>query len=135
MRAPIPDSKEELGTEVARLRMTLTLMEREVLQANARADASDARAHASDAHCTIMKRALSEARTELLSKQKSKDCRTVKTSACYVAHEMIKELHASQSQEKAMRAREAAEKEAQKAQQEAAHQTRIWEETRTFPPS
>jgi len=70
-----------------------------------------------------MKCTLSEARTELLSKQKSKDHHTVKISACYITHKTMKELHAFQSQKKAIYAREAAEKEAQKAEQEAACQT------------
>ena len=43
----------------------------------------------------------------------------------------MKELHASQTQEKAMRAREAAEKEARKAEEEAVCEAQIWEETET----
>ena len=85
---------------------------------------------ASNAHCTIMKHAKEDARGEILSK-KNKTRRTVKTSARYVAHNTMKELHASQAQEKAKHAKETAEKEARKAEEEAAHKARIWEETKT----
>lgn len=79
---------------------------------------SRATAEASNAHCTIMKHAESDARARLLSK-KSKACCTVKTSACYVAYDTLKEIHAIQTQERAERAREVAEKAAQKAEEEA----------------
>ena len=135
--APIPDSKEELSTEVARLRMTLGLMQKEAVLSDAKVEAAEkqvcllnAKADAAEAHCTILKRELSDVKAELHSK-KNKTRRAVKTSARYVAHETMKELHASQMQEKAMRTREAAEKEAQKAEEEATRMARIREETNT----
>jgi len=52
-------------------------------------------------------------------------------SAHYVAYETMKELYASQVQEKALYAREATEKEAWKAEEEAVCKVQIWEETET----
>ena len=129
-KAPIPDSKEEQGTEIAQLRIANTFLLQEVSVSNARANASNARAEASEAHCTILKHALSALKEESLRK-KSTSRRAVKTSARYVAHDTMKEIHASQAQEKAMRARDAAEKEARKAVEEAAREARIREETGT----
>ena len=51
-RAPIPTTTEELRSEVCRLRMTMALLEKEIAQANAKADANNAQ-------CAIMMRALS----------------------------------------------------------------------------
>lgn len=110
--------------------MANALLQKEVVLSNERAEAVNARADASEAHCTILKRALSIAKAESFNK-KNKTRRAVKTSARYVAHDTMKELHASQAQEKAMHAREAAEKEARKAEEEAARQVRIREETTT----
>ena len=72
--------------------MSNTLLQKEVFLSNERANASDARAKASEAHCTILKHVLLAAKKELLSK-KSKGCCAVKTSACYVAYNTVKELH------------------------------------------
>ena len=94
--------------------MTNSLLEKELVQTRAMLAASNA-------HCTIMKHAEENARVELLSK-KNKTCRTVKTSACYITHNTMKKIHASQAQEKAKREKEAAEKEAQKVEEEAAHE-------------
>jgi hypothetical protein len=73
---------------------------------------------------------LSDVKAELHSK-KNKSCRAIKTSACYIAHEMMKELHASQMQKRAIHTRKAAEKKAQKAEEEAARMVQIWEKTNT----
>jgi phage regulator Rha-like protein len=103
--------------------MTCSFLEQALLDANATISASNA-------HCTIMKRAESDAQAELQNK-KNKGRRTVKTTARYVAHDTMRELHASQAQEKARRASEAVEKEAQKAEEEAAHEARIQEDIKT----
>ena len=92
--------------------MTCNFLEQELVQVKAMAEASNA-------HCTIMKHAESDARALLLGKKNKSRC-AIKTSACYVAHETLKEIHAHQSQEKAECARENAAKEAQKAVEEAA---------------
>jgi hypothetical protein len=62
--------------------------------------------------------------TELLSR-KNKTCHTVKMSAWYVAHDTMRDLHASEAWEKAEHAKEATEKEAQKAEEVAACNARI----------
>jgi len=104
--------------------MTCQLLEKELSHSRAMAEASNA-------HCTIMKRAESAARAELLrASKKSKTRRAIKMTARYVAHDTMKEIHAK-AQEKAQRARETAEKEAQKAKEEAVREARIQEETRT----
>ena len=77
-----------------------------------------------------MKRTESDARERLFNK-KNKSRRTVKTAARYVAHNTLKEIHSNQTQEKAERARQAAEKEVQKAEEEAVREARIREETNT----
>ena len=122
-QAPQPRSVEELAGDNNRLRMTNSLLEKELVQARAMLVASNA-------HCTIMRRAEEGVRAELLSK-KNKTRRTVKTSARYVAHTTMKEIHASQAQEKAKREKEVAEKEVQKAEEEAAREVRIREEINT----
>ena len=122
MHTPVPNSEEELSAEVTQLQMTCQLLTKEL-------SLSRAMLEASNAHCTIMKRAESDARERLLSK-KGKSRRTVKTVARYVAHDTLKEIHTTQIQERATRAREAAEKEAQKAEEEATRLARIREETR-----
>ena len=86
--------------------MTNSLLEKELAQTKVMLAASNT-------HCTIIKHVEEGARAELLSK-KNKTCRTVKTSACYVAHNAMKEIHASQAWEKAKHEKEATEKEAQK---------------------
>jgi len=104
--------------------MAITFMEKEISLSNARAEASDT-------HYTILKWELSDIKADLLGKKKSQGHHAVKMSARYVAHEMMKELHASQAQEKALHAREVTEKKAQKAEEEAAHEVQIQEETET----
>lgn len=96
------------------LRMTCKFLEKELA-------ISKAIIAASNAHCTIMKHTELATREELLSK-KHKTCRAIKTSACYVAYDTMKEIHTAQAQEKAQRARETVEKEVQKAENEAVHE-------------
>ena len=119
-RAPIPNSIEEMGSEINMLRKKVELMEKELVQARAEADASNA-------HCTIMIRAASNAKTQL-EQQKRKTRQGVKTSARYVTHPMIRAQWAAEQEEKARKAREAAEKEAQKNADEAACNVRIQED-------
>lgn len=128
-RAPLPLSKEELSAEISRLRMTCQLLEKEIARARAITEANNAR-------CTIMKHAESAARAELLSKnsKNSRTRRAIKRTVHYVAHdtvEPVEEIHAAQAQEKAQRPREMAKKEVQKAEEEAAREARIREETQT----
>ena len=111
--APVPNSEEELSAKVTQLQMTCQLLTKELSLLRAMLEASNA-------HCTIMKCAESDARKRLLSK-KGKSHHTVKTVACYVAHNTLKEIHTTQIQEGATHAREAAEKKAQKAEGEATH--------------
>ena len=124
--APIPRSVEEKDSEINRLRMTCSLLEQELADAGATIAAGNA-------HCTIVKRAESDARAELRNKMNEGRC-TVETTPRYVTHDAMREMHASQTQEKARRAREAAQKEAQKAEEEAARDPRIRGdiETRVF---
>ena len=103
--------------------MTNSLLEKELTQTKVMLTASNA-------HCTIIQCAEEGARAELLSKKNKTHC-TVKTSARYVTHNTMKEIHASQAQEKAKREKEATEKEAQKVVEEAAHEAQIWEEINT----
>ena len=109
-------------------------MQKEAVLLDAKVEAAEkqvyllnAKADAAEAHCTILKCELSDVKAELHSK-KNKTCGAVKTPAHYIAHKTMKELHASQMQEKAMHTREAAEKEAQKAEEEATHMAQIQEE-------
>jgi hypothetical protein len=66
--------------------------------------------------------------------QKRTTCQVVKTSAHYVAHPAIEEEWNASQLEKAQRAKEATETEAQKATEEALHEAHIQLEiqTRTF---
>jgi len=88
-RAPVPCSVEEKDLEINRLWMTCSFLEQAL---------SDARVTiaATNAHCTIMKRAESDAWAELQNKKNKSHC-TVKTNACYVAHNTMREMHASQA--------------------------------------
>jgi hypothetical protein len=95
-----------MGSEINCLCMMVNLMEKELLQAK------KAEAAASNAHC-IMARTATDAKAEL-EQQKHKSCRSVKTSARYVTHPTINARWAAYNEERAQRAREAAQKEAQK---------------------
>jgi hypothetical protein len=125
-QAPIPESYEELRSEVAKLRMTVGFMSRDIQQ-------SRAEANASAAHCTIMMRAASAAKAELES-LKRKTRRSVKTSARYVTHPALREQWAAKQEEKECKERDAAQKEAQKAVDEAARKLQIHRaiQTRVF---
>ena len=123
VQAPQPRSVEELTGDNNRLWMTNSLLEKELTQTKVMLVASNA-------HCTIIKHAEEGARAELLSK-KNKTRHTVKTSACYIAHNTMKEIHTSQAREKAKHEKEATEKEAQKVVEEAAREARIREEINT----
>ena len=122
-RAPIPSSTEEMGSEISRLRMIVDLMQKELVQAKAELDASNA-------HCTIMTRAATEAKAEL-EQQKRKTRQGVKTSARYVTHPAIRAQWAAEQEEKARKAKELAEKEAQKVANDAARNTQIQEDIQT----
>ena len=91
---------------------------------------SKANNDASNAHCTIMTRVATTARADL-DCQKRKTCRLVKTSACYVVHPAIEDEWNASQQEKARRAKEATETEAQKATDDALREARIQVEIRT----
>jgi len=103
--------------------MTVDLIEKEnsILKANNAV---------SNAHCTIMRRAATTANADL-DCQKCTTCRPVKTSTCYVAHPAIEDEWNASQQDKARRAKETAEVEAQRAIDEALRETRIQEEIRT----
>ena len=100
----------------------MNLMEKELVEAKAHLDASNA-------HCTIMRRAATEAREDL-QQQKRKSRRSVKTSARYVTHPGIRAQWAADQEERAKQARETARKEAQKATEEAARNAQIQEDIR-----
>ena len=104
MHTPVSNLEEELSAKVTQLQMTCQLLTKEL-------SLSRAMLEASNAHCTIMKCTESDARERLLSK-KGKSCCTVKTVACYVAHDTLKEIHTTQIQKRATHTREAAEKKA-----------------------
>jgi hypothetical protein len=103
--------------------MTVDLIEKEnsMLKANNTA---------SNAHCTIMRRAATTANTDL-DRQKCTTHRPVKTSMHYVAHPAIEDEWNASQQDKAWRAKETAEVEAQRAIDEALCETYIQEEIRT----
>jgi DDE superfamily endonuclease len=92
-RAPIPSSIEKKDFEINRLQMTVNLMEKEfastVNQMEEKLTQAKAQIDASNAHCTIMMQAATEAKAEL-EQQKCKTHRVVKTSAHYVTHPMIR---------------------------------------------
>jgi outer membrane receptor for Fe3+-dicitrate len=110
--------------------MTNSLMSKVLAEKDQELSHAKALLEASNAHCTIMKCMELDARTELLNK-KNKSHHTVKMSARYVAHDMMRELHASQTLERAKHAKEAAEKEAWKAEEGAACNAQIQEEIKT----
>jgi hypothetical protein len=122
-QAPQPQSIQELLSENRRLKMMLDLVEKENTKLKANNDASNA-------HCTIMTRAATTARADL-DRQKRVTRRAVKTSARYVAHPTIEDEWNASQQDKAQRAKEAAEVEAQRATDEALREARIQEEIRT----
>jgi hypothetical protein len=119
-RAPIPSSSEEKDSEINRLRMKVELIERELVLARASNNASDA-------HCTIMQRAASDARTEI-EQHKRKTRQSVKTGARYVTHPSIRAQWATEQEEKAQREREAAQKGAQKMADDVARNAQIQED-------
>jgi hypothetical protein len=129
-RTLMPSSVEEMGSEIVRLRMTLNLMEKELLQAGNELLQAKAEANASNAHCTIMTRAASEARAQV-EQHKRKTRRAVKNSARYVTHDTIHAQWVAEQEEKAKEASEAARKAAQKAANEAARNLQIQEDIRT----
>jgi len=79
---------------------------------------------ASNAHCTIMRRAATTANADL-NHQKCTTHRPVKTSARYVAHPAIEDEWNASQQDKARCAKETAEVEAQRAIDEALRETCI----------
>ena len=118
-QAPIPDSRAEMSLEIGRLSS-------EVGQLSTKCEACEglekrlaeveANKEASEAHCTIMRRAASDA-MEQMEQQKRRSHRPVKTSARYVACPRNPEkerLFAANQQEKERLAQEAAKKVAQK---------------------
>ena len=83
---------------------------------------------ASNAHCTVMKRAALDAQLKLTNtckKRKSK----VRVDAHFVTHIQLVEAHAAQKAEKAQKAAEEAKKQRQKTQDEANRLTRIMQGT------
>jgi hypothetical protein len=122
-RAPIPESYDELRTEVCRLRMENCLIKKEMSK-------SKAVINATNAHCTIMTRAASASKAESET-LKRKTRRSVKTNARLISHPMLIEKHKADLEAKALRAREAAKVEAEKATEEALREARIQEEIRT----
>jgi hypothetical protein len=116
-QAPQPQSVEELLSENCWLQMTLDLVEKEKTKLKANNNTSNA-------YCTIMTRAASVAKANL-DRQKHKTHQAVKTSAHYVTHPAIEDEWNASQQEKAWRAKEAAEMEAQKATDEALHEAHI----------
>jgi hypothetical protein len=113
----------ELLSEINRLKMTVDLIEKEnsMLKANNTA---------SNAHCTIMRRAATTANADL-DRQKHTTRRPVKSSARYIAHPAIEDEWNASQQDKARRAKKTAEVEAQRAIDEALREARIQEEIRT----
>jgi hypothetical protein len=83
----------------------------------------------SNVHCTIIRWAATTANADL-DHQKHTTHQPVKTSACYVAHPTIKDEWNASQQDKAQRAKETTEVEAQRAIDEALRETRIQEEIR-----
>jgi hypothetical protein len=125
----MPSSVAEMGSEINRLRMTVDLMAKEVLQKEKELVLMKADLDASNAHCTIMTRSATEAKEDL-QQQKRKSRRSVKTSARYVTHPGIRAQWAADQEERAKQARETARKEAQKATEEAARNAQIQEDIR-----
>jgi multidrug efflux pump subunit AcrA (membrane-fusion protein) len=103
--------------------MTHSLLEKEIAKAKAKTKANNA-------YCASMMRAISASKAEL-EIEKRKTRRSVKTNARLITHPMPIEKHKADLQVKALRARDAAEVEAQKATEEALREARIQEEIRT----
>jgi len=83
----------------------------------------------SNVHCTIMRRAATTANADL-DCQKHTTHQPVKTSAHYIAHPTIEDEWNASQQDKALRAKETTEVEAQRAIDKALRETQIQEEIR-----
>ena len=112
---------EEMKMELHKLILENKLLSQELAQTKAQLQASDA-------HCTIMSRAASEAQAEAQIHRK-KTRRSVKTQARFVTKPDLEEAFEKEMAEKVAAEKEAAEKEAEKAAQEVIRLSRIQEDT------
>jgi len=112
-RSCMPISLAEKESLIHHQDLKINLLEKALLQARTELGASNA-------HCTLMTQAASEAMTSL-ENQKRKTHRSVKTSTCYITHPALCTQWETKKQEKAHSQREKTEKEAQKATEDAAH--------------
>jgi hypothetical protein len=111
---------EELEFENRKYIYKMNLLENELAMAKAQMMASDA-------HCTIMTRAATQARSELQN-HKKKTRQSVKTQARFASYPDLKAAYEIEAAEKEAAGREAAEKEAEKAAQEKIRLAQINEE-------
>ena len=123
---PIPLSDSKKMAEIRRLNLKTELLERENLQLRVELGASNT-------HCTIITRTASDCMTSL-ENQKRKSHQAIKTSTCFITHPALRTQWEADKQEKTCVEREKAEKEAQKATEDAKCEARIRLEiaTRTF---
>jgi DDE superfamily endonuclease len=112
---------EEMQFEIRKLQYSKQLLENEVLSLKGQLVASNA-------HCTVINRAVTETRTEL-ENQKKKTRRSVKTQSRFVTHPELKAVFKAEMAEKEAQGRQAAEKEAQKVVEDAARAEQINEDT------
>jgi len=119
----IPHSRAEVNMENQKLHIQQGLLENEVTQLNAQLAAANS-------HCTVMQRAVTEARTEL-ENQRKKKWKSVKTKSRFVTHLQMKALFEAEKAEHLAKEKEEAEKAAQKDADEAARVARIRDETTT----
>jgi hypothetical protein len=126
----LPISIAEKDSELCRMNLKMGLLDKRVAFLERELAQTRAELGASNAHCTLMARAVSEAMSSL-EIQKCKTRRSVKTSACYVTHPSLHTQWEAEKQEKTIAQREKAEKEAQKATEDTAREVRICVEVAT----
>src|SRR5712675_3509517 len=116
-RSCIPISIAEKDAVICCQDLKINLLENALVQARAKLGASNA-------HCTLMFRAASEAMASL-GTQKCKTCQSVKTKACYITHLALHEQWEVEKREKAHVQKEKTEKEVQKATEDAVCEAQI----------
>ena len=114
-------NQEEMKMEFRRVLLQNRYLTQELTQAMAELQASNA-------HCTVMQRAASDAQTQLTN-QRKKTRRSVKTDARFVTKADMQESFEKEKAEKEKAEQEAAAKEAEKEKEEAARAVRIREDT------
>jgi len=106
MKAPLPETNEEIRSEIRRTRMMIDLMEKEMVRVRAQTRAVNVRTG-------ITKQALVEAKAKLAREQQEcKNRRSVRTSTRCVTPRMLREQRAAEQEEMTRVAREGPDAEA-----------------------